>query len=73
MAVEITPLGFKKPDGNDPIRDGNDHISTNAQKAQELLADTRGRLKAVESAAFSAGALQILEDPADPGYYLIGG
>ena len=43
MAVEITPLGFKKPDGNEPVRNGDDHIADNAQRAQELIAELQAR------------------------------
>lgn len=43
MAVEITPLGFRKPDGNERVRDGENDIAHNAQKAQELIADLQAR------------------------------
>lgn len=43
MAVETTPLGFKKPDDNELFRDGNEAISVNAQKAQDLIADLQTR------------------------------
>ena len=44
MAIAITPLGFKKPDGNESIRNGNDVISDNAQKSQELLQEARANI-----------------------------
>jgi hypothetical protein len=37
VAVETTPLGFKKPDGNDPVRNGDNHIATNADLSETLL------------------------------------
>jgi len=46
MAVEETPLGFLKPDGNERVRDGENVIATNAQKAQDLIAALQERLPA---------------------------
>lgn len=43
MAVEVTPLGFKKPDGNELFKKGDNVISDNAQKAQDLIADLQSR------------------------------
>ena len=51
MAVEVTPLGFKKPDGNERVRDGDNVISENAQKAQDLHASANSRFGVIESAA----------------------
>lgn len=72
MAIETTPLGFKKPDGNEPIRGGDNVISHNAQKAQDLLADTRTRMVLAESALAESGATgpALVEDPDDPGTYV---
>lgn len=79
MAVETTALGFKKPDGNELVRGGDNVIADNAQKAQDYVAellttttDQETRLDVVEMAAFTAGALTLIEDPADPGFYIIG-
>lgn len=44
MAVETTALGFKKPDGNEPFRGGDNVISANAQTAEERHQEDRGRL-----------------------------
>lgn len=44
MPVETTPLGFKKPDGSDPVRNGENHIATNAQRSQDLLAEARAQI-----------------------------
>lgn len=71
MAIEITPLGFKKPDGNEPLRGGDNIIADNAQKAQDLLGPALPKIALLESAAFSAGALILMEDPADPGFYIL--
>jgi hypothetical protein len=44
LAVETTPLGFQKPDGNEPIRNGDNVISANAQKAEDEAGSAqRGR------------------------------
>lgn len=51
MAVSETPLGFKVPDGNDPIRNGDNHIAANALRAQELLDAHQAKLAALERAA----------------------
>lgn len=37
MAVEETPLGFLKPDGNEPVRQGDNVIAHNAQRANDLI------------------------------------
>ena len=49
MAIEITPLGFQKPDGYELVRNGDNAISANAAKAQELHASAQGRLGAIET------------------------
>lgn len=71
VAVEITPLGFKKPDGGELVRGGDNVIADNAQKAQDLLGNALPRLAAVELAAFAAGDLIMIEDPADPGFFIL--
>ena len=48
MAIEITPLGFKAPDGNEPARNGDNVIADNARKAQELIAANRAELAALQ-------------------------
>ena len=79
MAVTVTPLGFKKPDGNERVRDGDNVISDNAQKSQDLISaaqtDINGhaiRIASIESAVGVGGGL-LMEDPADPGFYIVGG
>lgn len=60
MAVETTPLGFQKPDGNEPIRNGDNAISTNAQKAQDLLTEARANIANLLSASgFSGDPLEL--------------
>lgn len=44
MGVVVTPLGFRKPDGDEPIRNGDNEISHNAQVAQDQLAMLRGQV-----------------------------
>ena len=44
MGYVTTPLGFKKPDGNDPVRNGDNHIADNAQKAEDLLQSQKAQL-----------------------------
>lgn len=74
MAVEITPLGFKKPDGNELFKKGDNVISDNAQKAQDLHASTLGRLGAAEAALNAgAGGVGLSEDPLNPGFYYFAG
>lgn len=46
MAVEVTPLGFKKPDGNELFKKGDNVISDNAEKADELIQDLQARIPA---------------------------
>lgn len=49
MAVEITPLGFQKPDGYELVRNGDNAISANAQKSEDLHTALQGRLGIVET------------------------
>jgi len=48
MAIETTPLGFQKPDGNELLRNGDNVIAANAQKAEDLHKEHRGRLDQIE-------------------------
>lgn len=44
MAVEVTPLGFKKPDSaTELVKRGAQVIADNAQKAQDLIEDLQSR------------------------------
>lgn len=43
MAIVTTPLGFKKPDGGEAVRNGDDIMAANAQLAQDLIADLQSR------------------------------
>lgn len=43
MAITTTPLGFKKPDGNELVRGGDNVIADNAQTAEDLIADLQTR------------------------------
>ena len=55
MAVTTTPLGFKKPDGNELVRGGDNAIADNAQTSQDLIADVRSKLAYVEAAIAAGG------------------
>jgi hypothetical protein len=64
----------------EPVRNGDNDIAFNAQKAEDLAAaheatqaSLSSRLGTLEHVAFEAGAIPLIEDPADPGFYLIGG
>jgi hypothetical protein len=47
VAVEETPLGFKKPDvASELVKRGAEVISANAQKAQDLIAALQERIPA---------------------------
>lgn len=71
MAITTTPLGFKKPDGQELVRGGDNVIADNAQKAQDLLGLALPVIATLQTAAFAAGALVMVEDPADPGFYIL--
>ena len=73
MAVTTTPLGFKKPDGNELVRGGDNVIADNAQKAEELLASTLGRLGQAEANINAGlnGGHGLSEDPLNPGTYFM--
>jgi hypothetical protein len=44
VAIEETPLGFKKPDGaSELVKRGAEMIADNAQKAQDLIEDLQSR------------------------------
>lgn len=71
MAITTTPLGFQKPDGTELIKSGDNVIAANAQTAEDILSPALIRLASIESAAFVGGGL-LMEDPADPGFFLTG-
>jgi hypothetical protein len=48
MAITTTPLGFQKPDGNELLRNGDNVIAANGQKAEDLIAADRSRISASE-------------------------
>ena len=62
MAIETTDLGFQKPDGNEPVRGGDNVIAANAQKAEELHRNSRDRLAAVEAAGAQQEGKSIAQD-----------
>lgn len=72
--AELTPLGFIKPAGSDLFKQGDNAISTNAQKAQELHASTLARLGVAEASLNAgAGGAGLSEDPLNPGFYYFAG
>ena len=74
MAVVNTPLGFQVPDGNDPIRNGDNVIANNATKAQDLIADANDRIGIAEAKIDAgAGGVGLSEDPLNPGFYYFAG
>lgn len=64
MAIETTPLGFQKPDGNEPVKQGDNVIAANAQTAEQLHAAERARLAQLEGAAGFPGTGLDLSDQA---------
>jgi hypothetical protein len=81
MAIETTPLGFQKPDGNEPVRGGDNLIAANAQKAQDVITEVKadaltlaGRLGVTEAKINAgAGGPGLSEDPDHPGLYYFAG
>lgn len=49
MAVTTTPLGFKKPDGNELARGGDEIIADNAQTAEDILSNISARLATIDT------------------------
>lgn len=69
MAIELTPLGFKKPDGmTELVKRGAQVIADNAQKAEDRIQEMRGRLALIESGTAASG---IAVDPTDPDTLLV--
>lgn len=64
MAIETTPLGYQLPDGDEPLRNGDDVISHNGRLSQELLAELRSRTANLEGAAGFSGDPLDLNDSA---------
>jgi len=75
MAIETTPLGFLRPDGNELVRNGDNAISANADVAEAVISRISGRLGQAE--VNIQGGLGdgpgILEDDLHPGTYFITG
>lgn len=74
MAVTTTPLGFQKPDGYELVRDGDNAISANAQKSQDLIAAAQGRIGVAEAKiSAGAGGPGLSADPDNAGLYFFAG
>lgn len=72
MAVQTTGLGFKKPDGNEMFKSGDEVIAHNAQKAEDLFKDTRSRVGQLEASRSPVtGGFGLAPDPDHPGLYFI--
>jgi hypothetical protein len=72
MGVTVTPLGFRKPDGNEPVRNGDNDIAANAQAAQDLIAAAQATAVANAAAAAAqdavlAGRIGVTEAKVDAG------
>jgi peptidoglycan/xylan/chitin deacetylase (PgdA/CDA1 family) len=52
MALTTTSLGLQKPDGTEMVKDGDNVIAANAQKADDLIVADRGRLTTLETAGY---------------------
>jgi lysophospholipase L1-like esterase len=52
MALTTTSLGLQKPDGTEAVRDGDNIISGNAQKTDDLIVADRVRLTTIEAAGY---------------------
>jgi hypothetical protein len=51
MAIETTPLGFQKPDGNELVKQGDNVIAYNADVADGLLTNQDFRIASIEALA----------------------
>lgn len=72
MAITTTPLGFKKPDGRELVKNMDDVISTNAQKAQDLISSVRADIALLKAnGGGGGGGSGFVEDPDNPGFYLV--
>jgi hypothetical protein len=52
MAIETTPSGYQKPDGNELLANGDNVISHNADVAEGHFVNIDFRVSEVEQAAF---------------------
>jgi hypothetical protein len=81
VAIETTPHGYQKPDGNEPIRGGDNIIAANAQKADDHYTEVKadaltlaGRIGVTEAKINAgAGGPGLYEDPDNPGLYYFAG
>lgn len=80
MAVEETPHGYRKPDGNELFKSGDNVISHNAQKSEEHVASLNASLAALQGRMGQAeaninagmgGGPGLTEDPLNPGTYFM--
>ena len=80
MAVTTTPQGYKKPDGNELFKSGDEVIAHNAQKADEHRAAALEAQAALAARLGQAEAnikgglgtdIGLSEDPLNPGTYFM--
>ena len=75
MAIEETPLGFKKPDSlTELVKRGAEMIADNAQTAQDWIAKNQAAI-GIAQAKIDAGAggVGLSADPDRPGLYYFAG
>lgn len=74
MAIEETSLGFRKPDGDELFKKGDEVIAHNAQKAHDLIAANQAAI-GIAQAKIDAGAggVGLSADPDRPGLYYFAG
>jgi hypothetical protein len=74
VGITTTPLGYKKPDGNELVKGGDNVIADNAQKSEDIQAPMLARLGQAEAAINAgAGGPGLSADPLNPGLYYFAG
>ena len=75
MAIEETPLGFKKPDSlTELVKRGAEMIADNAQTAQDWIAKNQASIGIAEAKIDAgAGGVGLSADPDRPGLYYFAG
>ena len=67
MAIETTPLGFQKPDGNEQVKNGDNVIAHNAQRAQDLIEELQEKSVDVHFDGGGPSAIYMAEQIIDGG------
>jgi hypothetical protein len=80
VAIDTTPLGFKKPDNSELFKFGAYVITLNAQRSEELISADRAARNALAARLGQAeaninagmgGGPGLREDPLNPGTYFM--